>query len=60
MNISIRLIIRGMMKMKFLKENRGVIIFYVVILIASLVLVNDVKKDNLREENKYVMTNLGN
>ncbi|MDO4394545.1 MAG: hypothetical protein Q4C23_01005 [Mycoplasmatota bacterium] len=44
--------------MKFLKNNKGVIIFYTILLIASLVLITDVKKDNLREENKYVMTNL--
>lgn len=44
--------------MEFLKSNKGVIIFYALIIIASLVLITDVKKDNLREENKYVMTNL--
>ena len=42
--------------MKFLKENKGVIIFYAIIIISSLVLINDVKKDELRDENKYVMT----
>ena len=42
--------------MKFLKENKGVIIFYAIIIISSLVLINDVKKDELRAENKYVMT----
>ena len=46
--------------MKFLKNNKGVIIFYAIILISTLVIVNDVKKDELREENKYVMTNLPN
>lgn len=44
--------------MKFLKNNKGVILFYVVILISTLVIVNDVKRDNLREENRYVMVNL--
>ncbi len=46
--------------MKFLKSNKGAIIFYVVILVFSVVIMNDVKKDELREENKYVMTNLSN
>ena len=44
--------------MKFLKNNKGVILFYGLILISTLVLINDVKKDELREENKYVMTYL--
>lgn len=46
--------------MKFLKNNKGVIIFYAIILISTLVIANDVKKDSFREENKYVMTNLPN
>ena len=46
--------------MKFLKNNKGAILFYMVILIFSLILINDVKKDSLREENKYVMTNFAN
>lgn len=46
--------------MKFLKNNKGVIIFYAIILISTLIIVNDVKKDEFREENKYVMTNLPN
>ena len=46
--------------MKFLKNNKGAILFYVIILVSSLVLINDVKKDELREENRYVMTNLSN
>ena len=46
--------------MKFLKNNKGAILFYVIISVSSLVLINDVKKDELREENRYVMTNLSN
>ena len=46
--------------MKFLKNNKGAIIFYLVILTFSLVIINDVKKDELREQNKYVMVNLTN
>lgn len=46
--------------MKFLKNNKGAILFYMVLLVFSLVLINDVKKDELREENKYVMVNLAN
>ena len=44
--------------MKFLEKNKGAILFYVIILISTLVIVNDVKHDNLREENRYVMVNL--
>ena len=44
--------------MEFLKKNKGAILFYIIIVFSTLVIVNDVKKDNLREENKYVMTNL--
>ena len=44
--------------MKFLKNNKGAILFYVIILISTLVIANDVKKDELREEKKYVMVNL--
>ena len=46
--------------MKFLKNNKGVILFYGLILVSTLVLINDAKKDNLREENKYVMTYMPN
>ena len=47
-------------RMKFLKNNKGAILFYMIILIFTLIIVNDVKKDNLREESKYVMVNLPN
>ena len=46
--------------MEFLKNNKGAILFYMIILISTLVIINDVKKDELREENRYVMTNLPN
>ena len=46
--------------MKFLKNNKGVILFYTLVLISTLVLVNDAKKDDLREQNKYVMTYMPN
>ena len=46
--------------MEFLKSNKGAILFYLIILVSTLIIVNDVKKDNLREENKYVMVNLPN
>ena len=42
--------------MEFLKTNKGAILFYALVLISTLVLINDVKKDELRAENKYVMT----
>ena len=45
-------------RMKFLKENKGAIIFYLVIIISTLVIVNDVKQDKKIGENKYVMTYL--
>lgn len=41
--------------MKFLKNNKGAIILYLVIMVASLFLINDVKKDNDRENSFYVM-----
>ena len=44
--------------MKFLKNNKGAILFYAIILISTLLIISDVKRDNLREENKYVMINL--
>ncbi len=44
--------------MKFLKENKGAIIFYLVIVISTLVMVNDVKQDIRTGESKYVMTYL--
>ena len=46
--------------MKFLKNNKGAILFYGLILISTLVLINDAKKDDLRENNKYVMTYMPN
>ena len=46
--------------MNFLKRNKGAILFYLVILISSLAIINDVKKDEMREQNKYVMVNLPN
>ena len=46
--------------MKFLKNNKGVILFYGLVLVSTLVLINDAKKDNLREENKYVKTYMPN
>ena len=42
--------------MKFVKNNKGVIVFYALVLVSTLVLLNDVKKDDFREENKYVMS----
>ena len=44
--------------MKFLKENKGAILFYLVIVISTLVMVNDVKQDMRTGENKYVITYL--
>ena len=44
--------------MEFLKRNKGAILFYMVILVFSLLIINDVKKDELREDNKYVMVHL--
>lgn len=32
-----------------LRKNKGVIIFYIVLAIATLVLVNDIKMENLKE-----------
>ena len=46
--------------MKFLKNNKGVILFYALILVSTLVLVHDAKRDDFREKNKYVMTYMPN
>ena len=42
--------------MKFINNNKDAIIFYTLILVFTIELINDVKKDNLRENNKYVTT----
>lgn len=42
--------------MKLVKNNKGVILFYALVLVSTLVLINDAKKDNIREQNRYVMT----
>ena len=47
-------------KMNFLKNNKGAILFYAIIILSTLMIINDVEKDNLREENHYVMTYLSN
>lgn len=41
--------------MKFLKKNKGAIILYLVIMISSLILMNDVKKESNYKNNTYVM-----
>ena len=46
--------------MNFFKNNKGVILFYAIIIISTLVIISDVERDNLREENHYVMTYLSN
>lgn len=44
--------------MEFVKNNKGALIFYLIIVISSLVIINDVKRDNYHNKNKYVMTYL--
>lgn len=46
--------------MNYIIKNRGVIIFYLVIIVASLILIEDVKRDNERENNRYVMVYMAN
>lgn len=41
--------------MRFLKKNKGAIILYLVIMVFSLVLMNDVQKENNYKNNTYVM-----
>ncbi len=41
--------------MKFLKKNKGAIILYLVIMISSLILMNDVNKEKDYMNNTYVM-----
>ena len=40
------------MSISILKENKGVLLFYIVLAIATLILVNDAKNANM--ENKYI------
>lgn len=42
-----------MIDMEFVKKNRGVIIFYLLLVIATLVIVQSNKR-NLEMENRYV------
>lgn len=44
--------------MKKIIENKGLIMFYVVIVISTLILINDVEKESLNEENTYQMVML--
>lgn len=44
--------------MKFLKKNKGAIIFYLIIICSTLIIVNDVEQDKKSGETKYVMTYL--
>ncbi len=46
--------------MKFLKNNKGAILFYLIIMVSSLVIINDVENENKKEESKYVMVSLSN
>ena len=41
--------------MKFLKKNKGAIILYLIIMISSLILMNDVRQEKEDISNKYVM-----
>lgn len=49
---------KGMIKMNFLKNNKGAVIFYLLILVSTLVIINDVEREN--GSNKYVMTYMPN
>lgn len=44
--------------MKFLKNNKGAVIFYLLILVSTLVIINDVESENGTD--KYVMTYMQN
>ena len=44
--------------MKFLKNNKGAVIFYLLILVSTLVIINDVENED--GNNKYVMTYMQN
>jgi len=46
--------------MNFLKNNKGALLFYAIIIFASLIIINDVEKDNIRKEKHYIMTYLSN
>ncbi len=47
---------RKVIGMKFIMQNKGVLLFYLIIIVASLIIINDVEKDNVlnNNDNTYV------
>lgn len=42
---------REVIGMKFIMRNKGVLLFYLIIIVASLIIINDVEKDNVLNSN---------
>ena len=47
---------REVIGMKFIMKNKGVLIFYLIIIVSSLIIINDVERDNVlnNNDNTYV------
>ena len=55
--VCFKMVSERVIRMKIIERNKGVLILYVIIMICSLVLMNDVKKENNYKNNSYVMVN---
>ena len=47
---------REVIGMKFIMKNKGVLLFYLIIVVSSLIIINDVERDNVlnNNDNTYV------
>ena len=47
---------REVIGMKFIMKNKGVLLFYLIIIVSSLIIINDVERDNVlnNNDNTYV------
>ena len=47
---------REVIGMKFIMKNKGVLLFYLIIIVSSLIIINDVQRDNVlnNNDNTYV------
>lgn len=47
---------RKVIGMKFIMKNKGVLLFYLIIIVSSLIIINDVERDNVlnNNDNTYV------
>ena len=47
---------REVIGMQFIMKNKGVLLFYLIIIVSSLIIINDVERDNVlnNNDNTYV------